>query len=230
MPIKMYDLAGADDTCRFSPYCWRARMALAHKGLEVETHPLRFVEKEPIAASGKGLLPVIIDGEELVHDSWAIAEYLDQYYPDRPPLMAGSEAQGLSRFVRLWADRTLNGAVLRCTILDLEAKLHEMDKVYFRESREKRFGMSLEDFAGDQSVAVMEFSKLIVPIEAVLKEQPYLAGSHPAFADYILFGSLQWPRVTSPVRLYAQDSLLQDWMNRLLDCFDGLGRQSPACV
>jgi hypothetical protein len=33
MAIKLYDLAGAETDRRFSPYCWRARMALVHKGL-----------------------------------------------------------------------------------------------------------------------------------------------------------------------------------------------------
>jgi len=34
MTIVLHDLTGADDR-RFSPNCWRTRMALAHKGLEV---------------------------------------------------------------------------------------------------------------------------------------------------------------------------------------------------
>ena len=54
MAIKLYDLAGAETDRRFSPYCWRARMALAHKGLEVETIPWRFTEKDAIAFSGQG--------------------------------------------------------------------------------------------------------------------------------------------------------------------------------
>ena len=29
----LYDLAGADSTVRFSPYCWRIRMALLHDGV-----------------------------------------------------------------------------------------------------------------------------------------------------------------------------------------------------
>ncbi len=33
MAITMYDLAGADPNRRFSPFCWRTKMALAHKGL-----------------------------------------------------------------------------------------------------------------------------------------------------------------------------------------------------
>jgi hypothetical protein len=32
MAIKLYDLAGAKSERRFSPFCWRTKMALAHKG------------------------------------------------------------------------------------------------------------------------------------------------------------------------------------------------------
>ena len=39
MAITLYDLAGAEADRRFSPFCWRTKMALAHKGLEVETIP-----------------------------------------------------------------------------------------------------------------------------------------------------------------------------------------------
>ena len=45
---KLYELAGADENRRFSPYCWRVRMALAHKRLEVESLPWHFTEKEAI--------------------------------------------------------------------------------------------------------------------------------------------------------------------------------------
>ena len=37
MTIQMFDLAAAEPDRRFSPYCWRTRLALAHKGLPVET-------------------------------------------------------------------------------------------------------------------------------------------------------------------------------------------------
>ena len=54
MTLKLYDLAAADEERRFSPYCWRIKMALAHKELDVETIPLRFVEKDAIAFSKQG--------------------------------------------------------------------------------------------------------------------------------------------------------------------------------
>ena len=33
--IKLYDLAAKDETIRFSPNCWRVRLALAHKNRPV---------------------------------------------------------------------------------------------------------------------------------------------------------------------------------------------------
>ena len=46
---RLFELCGADDDLRFSPYCWRTRLALAHKGLPVETIAWRFTEKDAIA-------------------------------------------------------------------------------------------------------------------------------------------------------------------------------------
>jgi hypothetical protein len=63
MAITMYDLAGVEADRRFSPFCWRARMALAHKGLDVETVPWRFTEKDKLPAPNDGRVPVIVDGD-----------------------------------------------------------------------------------------------------------------------------------------------------------------------
>lgn len=67
--MKLYDLAGASDELRFSPNCWRIKMALAHKGLSVEAVPWRFVEKEAIAFSGQKTVPVLVDADTVVSDS-----------------------------------------------------------------------------------------------------------------------------------------------------------------
>ena len=82
--------ATADPDLRFSPYCWANKFALAHKGLPLETVPWRFTEKEAIAFSGQKLVPVIRDRERVVSDSWVIAEYLEDTYPE--PALFGSGA------------------------------------------------------------------------------------------------------------------------------------------
>lgn len=48
MSLQLYDLAGAESERRFSPYCWRTKLALAHKCLAVETIPWRFTDKDMI--------------------------------------------------------------------------------------------------------------------------------------------------------------------------------------
>ena len=100
---------GRTRALRFSPYCWRTRLALAHKGLEVETIPWRFTEKEALAFSGQGRVPVIRDGDRVVQDSWAIAEYLEDSYPDRPSLFGGATGRAHARFINAWADSVVLG-------------------------------------------------------------------------------------------------------------------------
>lgn len=89
MGLQLYDLAGAEPERRFSPYCWRTKLALAHKGIAVETIPWRFTDKDTIAFSGQGRVPVLVDGDRIVSDSWVIATYLEKTYADRPSLFGG---------------------------------------------------------------------------------------------------------------------------------------------
>ena len=139
MAIKLYDLAGAEPERRFSPFCWRARLALAHKGLPVETIPWRFTEKDAIAFSGQERVPVMIDGAKVVSDSWAIATYLEQAYPDRPSLFGGEAARIVTQFVNAWADNVLHPAIARLVVIDVYDKVHAKDRDYFRTSRESRY-------------------------------------------------------------------------------------------
>src|ERR1700751_2967784 len=98
MTITMYDLAGAEPNRRFSPFCWGARMALAHKGLAVETVPWGFTEKEKLPQPNAGRVPVIVDGGTVVHDSTAIADYLEEHYPARQSMFGGETGRAVARF------------------------------------------------------------------------------------------------------------------------------------
>ena len=227
MTRLLYDLAGADPALRFSPFCWRARMALAHKGLEVETIPWRFTEKDRIAFSGQGMVPVLVDGERSVSDSWAIAEYLEATYPDRPSLFGGPAAQALARFVNSWTDGILHPWIGRMVVRDILDCIRPEDRAYFRESREKRFGMTLEAFVEMREQSLPAFRKELQPLRLVLRAQPFLSGAAPAYADYIVFGAFQWARCVSAFRLLEPDDPVHAWRERMLDLFGGLARQSP---
>jgi hypothetical protein len=56
--IELWELKGRDDR-RYSLYSWRARMALRHKGLAFESHPVRLSDKAAIEFSGGKTVPVI---------------------------------------------------------------------------------------------------------------------------------------------------------------------------
>jgi glutathione S-transferase len=225
--MKLYDLAGADDDLRFSPNCWRIKMALEHKGLAAETVPWRFVEKDVIAFSGQKLVPVLVDGSKIVSDSWEIARYLETAYSGRPSLFGGPAAEGLALFVKFWCEQSLNRIVLRIILPDLFACLHDKDKAYFRESREARFGTTLEQYALPAEQGVSLLRDALSPMRSTLERQPYLAGAQPTFADYIVFGTFRWARSVSPVALVENGDPVFEWRERLLDAFGGFARRAP---
>jgi glutathione S-transferase len=227
MSRVLYDLAGADPALRFSPFCWRIRMALAHKDLDVETIPWRFTEKDRIAFSGQGLVPVLVDGARTLHDSWAIAEYLEDAYPHRPSLFGGPEAQAVTRFVNGWADSILHPWIARMVVRDILDCLAPEDAGYFRESREKRFGTTLEEFVAPREANLTAFRRDLQPVRLALRGQAFLSGEAPAYADYIVFGAFMWARSVSPFRLLEADDPVHEWRGRMLGLFDGLAAGAP---
>lgn len=226
MTLRLYDLAGAEPERRFSPYCWRTKLALMHKGLPFDTIPWRFTDKDAIAFSGQDRVPVLVDGDRVVFDSWTIANYLDDAYPDPASLFGGGEARAVTRFANAWADGVLVTGIMRLVVTDIFAHLHPKDRAYFRETREKRLGAKLEAVSANRETDVLTFRKNIEPVRAVLAAQPYLGGATPAYADYSVFGCFQWSRCISPFPLLLNDDPVWAWRERLLSAFDGFARNA----
>jgi glutathione S-transferase len=228
MNLTLHDLAGQDDDRRISPFCWRVRLALAHKGLSVDTLPWRMVEKEAIAASGQGKVPVLRDEERVVADSWAIFEYLDDRYPDRPVLFAGGvEARPAYALIRSWADGELLPLVARMIMADFFAHLHEKDRAFFRETREAMFGMSIEKLCEGRESRVFDFRARLAPLRRQLGEAPFAAGAAPGLTDYIIFSIFMWSRSVSDFALLDRGDAVAGWVDRMLDAHGGLARSAP---
>jgi len=223
--LTLYDLAGADASLRFSPHCWKTHMALAHKGLSAKTVPWRFTEKEAIDFSGQKLVPVLVHDTHVVSDSWQIACYLEDTFPERPSLFGGAGGRAVSLFANSWADTTLVPVLARLLLPAIHGLIHEKDQDYFRASREKRFG-KLEDLPAGYADQVAA----LLPLRHLLGKQPYLSGSQHAYADYAVFGMFMWARCTSSLELLAEDDPVYAWRERLLDAFDGLARRAPTAT
>ena len=163
MTLRLYDLAGAEADRRFSPYCWRTRLALAHKNLPVETVPWRFTEKAEIAPSGQKSVPVLVDGNRWIGDLWKIAHYLEETYPDLPSLFGGPIGRSLTTYYSNLAD-SLVSAIFPFVALDILHHVDERDRAYFRASREERAGSTLEAFTADRDKRLPSFRASLRPL------------------------------------------------------------------
>jgi glutathione S-transferase len=67
----------------------------------------------------------------------------------------------------------------------------------------------------------------MAPLRFTVKDMPFLGGERPAYADYIVFGALQWARCASPQNLLEDDDPVAAWFERLLDLYGGLGARAP---
>ncbi len=222
MTIRLYDLCGADRSLRFSPHCWRARMALAHKGLAFETVPTAFTE---IAAIGDGAsrhVPVLNDNGVIVGDSFDIAIYLDDAYPDLPALFGHDGVVAAARLILSWANAAIHPILARMMIKDIHDVLAPADQVYFRESREKRLGKTLEEAQTGLDANQDALAKALTPARLTLGHHDWLGGPRPLYTDYILFGSLFWLVALTGRLPLPKDDAVTAWFNRCLDLHGGL--------
>ena len=69
----------------FSTNVERVALALAHKGLQIESVWVDPADRdEVVRISGQGLVPVLVDGDRVVADSTAILQHLEDRFPERP--------------------------------------------------------------------------------------------------------------------------------------------------
>ncbi len=229
MARTLYELSGKSDR-RFSPFCWRTRFALAHKNLTVDLVPVAFGEKEKIVFSGQQLVPVLVDDGATISDSWKIACYLEEKYPRAPSLFGGATGQAEALFINHWCDKSVHPPLVQAIIFDVFNNLRAEDQRYFRETREKRFGKSLEALYAERETHLANFRRTLEPARAVIGTQPFLGGAAPNYADYILAGTLQWARLASPQEALATDDTLRAWRDRVFGLFDGLANKVPAAA
>ncbi|HZX16476.1 MAG TPA: glutathione S-transferase N-terminal domain-containing protein [Pseudomonas sp.] len=214
---ELYELCGSDPQLLFSPYCWRVRLALQHKGLDFESRPLIFTDKAPLACSGQTLVPVLRDGEQVVHDSVAIFAYLDRTYPANP-LLGDGVAATRARLLEKVVFQSVRMPLLKILLPRVQGVIAEADQAYFRSSREKALGMSLEAFS-DPQAGEEALGKALQPLEIWLAESAYLDGESPAGSDYLVAGLLFWAWClgTQP---WADGSAVDHWFRRLLTRYE----------
>lgn len=228
MTVKMYDLVGADISRPFSPHCWKIAWAAAHKGLPLERVPVAFGEIRSLEGGAVHTLPTVRIGDSLITDSFAIALYLDEAWPERPSLFAGEGGRAMARFIERWTNLVLHAYIGPAVIMDVHTLLRAEDRQYFRQSREKRFGRKLEELPLGRDDRLASFRAGLEPLRSVLALQPWLGGDVPLFCDYIVAGAFQWARIVSRVALLEESDPVAEWFDRCLALYDGMARRVSA--
>jgi len=191
----------------FSTNVERVALALAFKGLEVESVEISYSDRSPVVeVSGQGLVPVLVDGDEVVADSVRILRHLEATRPD-PPLFPRDAARRAELDVFL-------------------AWFNEVWKVAPNGIEEEKEGESpderrIEELAGRMRASLDRF-------EALLDGRDHLFGDDFSAADCAAFPFLKYGVVRDPAdeelfHLILEEHLalndrhprLRDWIARV---------------
>jgi glutathione S-transferase len=98
-PLRLYRFP-------FSTNVERVALALAHKGLEVESVWVDPDDRGAVVeVSGQEFVPVLVDGDRVVADSTAILEHLEERFPERPLYPADPARRAEVRVFVDWFNR-----------------------------------------------------------------------------------------------------------------------------
>ena len=128
--------------------------------------------------------------------------------------------------MELWSDTVLMPGLMPLIIVDLFNHLHKKDLEYFRSSRERRLGMSLEQAGARRASRISGFQESLELLRIAITAQPFLGGDEPDYGDYIVFSGFMWARSVSPFKVLQDEDPVALWRRRMLERFD-VARNSP---
>ncbi|KAK3678884.1 hypothetical protein LTR78_001337 [Recurvomyces mirabilis] len=209
--IVLYDLPSRPPSHAWSLNPWKARLALNYKGLPYRTEWVEYPDLKPkftslgIPPNDKTINPqatfsspaVKLPDDTYVMDSHKIAQALEELQPE-PSL----------HFENGYTDRVqstvleINKALAPIALPRIpENLLNEPSAAYFRETRAKRFGMTLEELAKSDKAGETAWKNAAPGIEqlrAILRENPdgpYVMGKIVSFADFIIAGFFRFGEI-----------------------------------
>ncbi|KAF8498464.1 hypothetical protein BU17DRAFT_102991 [Hysterangium stoloniferum] len=218
MSVTLYDLPGRDGKS-WLPMSVRIRDVLDYKGIPYNTVWLEYPDIEPtlrvlgaaptnVKQDGNPFytVPVISDsihkavtGEPtIVSDSWNIAIYIEETFPNKPALFPPG-SRGLQSLFQEHILKNIHLAFHVTIIVPMHQNLNERSAVYFREKREAYYQKKLEAMGpvGSQSwqdawdKAERELTSLSDILDKNGKERLYVMGDKITYADFILASVLE---------------------------------------
>ena len=192
-----------------SHFSEKIRFILDYKGLPVEKRDVLYGrgQKVIVRLTGQRQVPVIVDpnqGDRVVHDSTAIALYLEERYPDPPVLPADPDARAECLMIEDWIDHAIGEVARKIFIWD---KMRP-DQDFVRKTMEwsadamtKRLLPLLgpvlmkqvmkRDGIDERTVTEARASshRTLDILERRLAHGPYLTGASPTLPDFAAAGT-----------------------------------------
>ncbi|KAF9175098.1 hypothetical protein BGX21_007727 [Mortierella sp. AD011] len=215
--LKLFELVdGKTRTISFSPAVWRARFALNYKKIPHEVVSLTFLEVPTVIHEAcpnidAPTVPTLqLETGQGLLDSLAIAEYLEEKYPDRPLLFGSPAEKKLQLFFQSYIQARIHPAIQRLVFEGMYNMQDDENALYFRASREKSAGQPYQEIPGDRNENIKEIRENLGLIHNVLKSGDWIMGDHPGWADFVLASSFMWFSSCSP----------NDFKEGILEAFD----------
>jgi glutathione S-transferase len=182
----------------FSHNCVKVRVALGLKGLRYDTRDIAPMDRASVvAASGQGLVPVLLHDGEAIADSTAILLHLEQRFPDPPLVPAEPALRAECLLLEDWADQAFMAISRRICYGNVLSRPGLLASLFFpqdsgparwvkeriaRRRVAERFRLSPARHARD----VVEVERLAGLAMARLGGRPWLLGASPTIADIAL--------------------------------------------
>ena len=160
-------------------------------------------------------------------NSWAIANYLEDTYPDRPSLFGGEGGRAMARMSTVRRHRVVGG-IFPLIVADIPATCGRPTGLFPRDaarraSAARRWNRSRPTATAAWSRSASRSMRCGRPS----KSSPSSAARRRTMPTTSCSAAFQWARATSPFKLLKADDPVYAWREKLLDAFDGMARKSP---
>ena len=220
--ITLYDLQLRDGQT-ISPFVWATKYAIAHKGFEIDIVPGGFTGITERTGGRTERLPAIVDDGRWVLDSWLIAHYLDETYPDRPTLIGSRQAEVAAKFIETWLWSTVLREWMPNIVRDYRDMVMDVDWDYVTRTRTPP-GKTLEEMQAGREERLPLIPPKLELLRTTLRETPWLGGDSPNYTDFRALAVFLFMAAVATTPVLTDDDPLRDWIERGYDLYGGLGR------
>ncbi len=212
--ITLYEI-GVASGASVSPFVWRIKFCLDRKGIPYRSKLVGLSDVRTLFDGRFETCPIIDFGDSQLNESLAIADRLDELYPDRPAIFSGPAEREMIGFFDQWLTYSvLIAGILPVYTLDAHDCATPKDQDYYRESREAFFGQTLEEIVADRKERVHDLRRALEPVRQTIATQPFIGGEEPNFADMCMLGLFIFVGTIGSLPLLAADDPLIDYADR----------------